>query len=519
MDFMTALTAALKPAAASSGPRTLTTTKALDYLKGEQYGQNGAYWMGRTSEKTEVKQEIEKLFVADNQIGPCMARHVAAMLGKDPEWDLLDLQGEVYEGEEVDALSSWWDDFQAHRKLKQLATYVCAVGKASLRIYIPSKFGEQLQASRPKTIPDALRVIRVQVVTPIDGGPVLDEFDDPMGYYYLYTPPGEKDARVEVHEPEKVTTYQVKQGKLGAVITPEAPNPLLEHNDFLMRTFSRDGDPLLTQSVIDKQNLLNEEWTYMRKDSQLAGFRTVYTINADDPVDQTGKAIPWDFRPNTVMSIKGISQTSRDGRDSYTDPQVGVLNPVDPSVFFLPKIQQARAALESDFNQTWVTASYMAVSGDSKQESRKAFEQFVMIDGGMVGMAIKWMLETVLRFASNISGRKLPEGLRIKPRLYLDISRGNLQIFQALVEPCVKGLVSMATLIEANPAVTDAEAERTRLQEDANRNTQLAINLITAGAPVSVGLQILANAGVTAVTPEIIQQQRELETANLQIQG
>lgn len=515
--FLKLLTAALSAPKTPRGQfatRVLTDQKRLDYLNGEQFGPAGAYWMGRTSDKPKVMQEIAKTFVCDNQIKICVGRHVAAIIGKDPEFSLLSGDDTV-EGPLVTEITRWWNAFDAHKQLQELMRMVSALGRASIRVYIPNKFAEILK-NPPSKLGDALQLIYFQVISPLSAGPVRDEFGDTLGYYFRYqTGSGpSSETLLEVHTETTVTTVKMEGTQIVSTVIPPEENPI--QGDFLMREFTRNAGPMIDQSCIDLQNALNEEWTYMRRDSQLAGFRTVWTTNADDPVDADGNPVPWDFSPANVLSLKGILLESKGQTTSedYTQPNVGVLLPVEPERFFIPKIKHATQALKVHFNQGWVADESPDSSGESQKQSRKAFDLQVTMDGGTAGLAVKWLVETVLALASNLSGEALPEDLTCKPRLYLDVAQGDLETFKALVDPVTKGLVSLATLTEANPAVTDAAAELERLKAEVTGNIQVALQLVQIGGPVWVALEMLRNAGISMISPELIERMRQVEMAD-----
>jgi hypothetical protein len=513
-NFVQLLTAQLNGSSSLSlKTRDLTDEKRLDYLNGDHF-KDGLYWKGPGwNNDSDVLAEITKMFVCDNQIKICVRRHVAAILGRDPEFDLLEGENTL-EGELVTAIASWWGKQSAHTRLKELMLMVAGIGRGNLRVYMPAKFSEQVKRKPPRTIADALRFLRFQVLTPLEAGPVVDEFDDTVGYYYTYTVKygTSSKQRIEIHTPQMVATYDGTTGKPGNVVIEPVPNPLTSFDDFLIREFKRDDGPMIDESVIDLQNSLNAERTYMVKDSQLAGFRSVYTVNAADPLDPvTNKPTPWVFSPSTVLSIKGLASEDAQGKTSFANATVGTLVPVDPGTFFIPKINDYRDAIKGHFHQGWVADESPDSSGESQKQSRKDFDLQVMIDAGVAGMAIKWLVETVMRMAGYMARESLPKDFSCKPRLYLDVPSGDLTTFKDLLPAYKQGLVSLETLVESNPAVTDAISEIQRIQAGANQNIELALAFLQAGGPISVAMEMLRKAGVTSITPEMIRRQQEVD--------
>jgi hypothetical protein len=237
------------------------------------------------------------------------------------------------------------------------------------------------------------------------------------------------------------------------------------------------GAPSLTPDIIDKQDGLNVTWTNMRRNDDLSGFRSIVTLNADDPVtvDESGKEtlVEWTLAPDIVVNLYGApKEMAKDanGNDVVVDrftPSLEVIDPVDPS-YFLKAIDAWRLSIAAGFDQAFALSERKAVSGESKREDREAFNNRVSADSVYVVDAAVWLLESAAGYAADIidQGDKY-RTISFSPKFYLDIPQGDLDTFIALVPAYKDNLVSLDALLETSPVVRDVAEEKKKLEEQA----------------------------------------------------
>jgi hypothetical protein len=482
--------------------RAVTTEKLSSYASGDFWGTSGEYWRGRkpaaTSKGAVPLSDVANLFVADDRINTGISRFVSAALGRDFEWDAQDKtkieQTDNEAGsfvEEVESgLSEWHTDALLHREIKNAARWQYVYGSSSIKVYVPDVYADIARAGSCKTLLEALEYIHVLAIKPDSAGVMLDPHNRELAHWHRYTiiridnnaketvllTPETSNAAInnpvemlEVHTPEDVIVYNITGG-VAVPDTEPVPNPLFDvtrkrRPKFLMKRVRRDEGSILTPSILDKQDGLNESWTNLKRNDQLAGFQSLITINATEPVDSAGDPIPWTFGPARVINLQGVVTKGDEANpEGIANPSVQVIGPVNPLESSIPTIDKFVEAILDGFDQAWTQTSALRASGVSKVESRKAFDKRVIEEAGVMVEAVRWTLETALALAAWLEGQPGKyKDIAINPKLFLDVERGNLELFKALVPAFEKNLVSLEALVLANPGVEDQAAELQRL--------------------------------------------------------
>ena len=477
--------------------REPTLEKRKDYAEGRQF-RGGKYWRGRKPKDSNFA-EILKLYKQNNQITRCLRTIVSGILGKDPEWDLnrptgkRDRKGNLkiataktdgtlrgYES----SVGEWHGDAGV-QNLLELAKFVEQwAGSVCLRLYVPDEFTEDapMEQNSLPNIEAGLELLFPQVVEPGEGGAIRDDHHRIIGYYYLFK---EDDAdRIELHAPERIYILDNQYNLLTDENGNErsGPNPLYDparkrRPRFMMFEMKRKEGPALTADVIDAQDALNVSGTYGRRNEDIAGFRSLVTINAKTPKDPEGKDTTWKLSADVTLDLKGIDLDTTDtdygtGLPNATarvaTPSYGVIEPVDPAHFMKSKADYV-ADIYDHFDLGHLIAPYLAVSGTSKKESRDPYEKRLITESVTPAQALSWTVETALGVAAWLCGDDV-SGISCKPRLYLDVSQGSIDLWSALVSG-YPDTVSLETLVQVNPAVTDVQTEMERLKtQRAERN-------------------------------------------------
>ncbi len=487
-----------------SSKEHMTMAMVKDYIEGDQWG-GGRYWRGRRphSDTNEGWAEIWRLFTQDNQLKPAIRRYVNAILGKNFEWDLRRdgvrpktgaLRTAAVKDDELTTLirqMTDWDYAVDLIEVMQKAMFDClSLSRACIRLYVPDEYADEIKAGL--SFDEALEIICVHVVQPHEGGAIRDVHGRVIGYYYAFTDYFDDGPTrtFEVHTPEFIYLYKTNsEGDFIPVREGEGPgakpyarrNPLWRAElrrkpRFLMSEIDR-GESMITPDLIDKQNGLNVTLTHMRRNDELAGFRSVATINAENPVEfnpDTGRdePVPWKMSGDIIMSIRGIGVGYEENAEgelvptNYATPQLQVIDPVDPE-YFLKTAENWRVAIASDFDQGFIYNPYRAESGESKRENRNAFDRTVIDESQLAASAIRFAIENVIAYAGQLSNTyEAVADVSCTPKLFLDVPRGNLEVFKAMIlaHGDNVNLASRQVAVESNPAVVDPEAEMELLQ-------------------------------------------------------
>ena len=482
--------------------------KRRDYAHGEQF-RGGTYWRGRKPKNNQFA-EILKLYKQNNQITRCLRTVVSGVLGRDPEWSLQRRAGTDRTGQPKLVTSKkdrnlrtlegqggdWHRDSALHKALQRAKFIEQWAGVAYVRLYIPGEFAEEtpMEAGSLGSMEEALEVLCVQAVEPGEGGAIRDDHDRIVGYWYEFeevnpdAPTGTGEKRIELHTPERNyildSSYNVLKDEDG--VQRSGPNPLYDPTRrrrprFMMFEMRRDDGPAVTSDVIDAQDALNVSGTYQRRNEDIAGFRSLVLINAKAPKDPEGNATTWKLAADVTLDLEGIDLDSSEtdygtglpnAQKRVATPSYGVIEPVDPAHF-----QKSEAGYKADiydaFDQMHLYSPFMAISGAAKREDRNPYEKRIIGESGTIAGALAWAVESALGTAAWLCGKVADLlGVSCKPRLYLDVSQGSIDLWSALVAGYPDS-VSLETLVEVNPAVTDAEAEMERLKKQrAERQTE-----------------------------------------------
>ena len=513
-----------------SSPRALTQAKRWAFARGDYVGENYAYWTGLIPKTEEAKTEWAKTIVTEDVIGPCLSRIVAGMLGKDWEWSLSVGGGDALtpDEERVAALTTWHRDADAWGALKELAYGVLALGRGSLRVYIPDAYAEEAQQGAVTDLPSALERIHVMFVPAApsadlgDGGAIRDEYGREVGYFYryAYTPPGEtkSETRIELHTAQEVAVFKLEGGKYEPV-GPPVPNPLydparIRRPRFLMLEVSRDGGSTITQSAADLASDLCVNLTNRRRNSDLGGHRQYVTIDAQDPEDEQGNPMPYTFGPRSVASIKSLTvDAAGTPLQAPMKASVQVFDPVTPAVF-LEHAADVRRALHAHFDQLWVLVGESSVSGEARRESRYAFDMRLRMEAEPLYRAGKWLIETVLQLAASLLGKPaLAEGVTCQPQLFLQTTPADVTTFTALREAQAAGQYPLLSLLENAPGLVDPAAALAQLEQERGNNVKAAAELFAQGVlPRATALQVAQQAGY-AIDAQAIAAAREMDAA------
>lgn len=437
-----------------------------------------ADWRGRQPGPGD-EENFMRMLVVDDQIAPALAREVDAQFAKDPEWDAvlndakLDNKHEV-----VQALTEWHAEAGLTGTAKEVALTRLWAGRAVGRVYIPDEYAERLATRPPTTLAEVLELIHVQAVDPREGGPIEDGHRRVLGYWYRYQDDqdGETRSIVEVHTPARVLTYL--ESNEGLRLLGEADNPhhdpqqpqRLRRAEYLMWHLDRDGGSALTRSVRDAQDRLNVVQTYKGRNDDQTGYRQFITSNAEQPKDRQGNPVPFPMGPGIALNIIGMPidaiKHSADSRPQRHVPGWEVVDPLDPEQFHHPSAAGWTRSLLNKLDQGWVLDAALNTSAVSKRESRKPFERRVAFAAQDVALFIAWALRAALMLAGQVLGRTAEfSGVTFQPKMYVDVDAVNLEELRVKLQMWQAGALTLTSLLEVTPGVSDAAKEVKALEE------------------------------------------------------
>lgn len=488
--------------------------KLKDYYEGKQFGEHFQYWRGRKPNSEDLT-EIRKLATTDNQIGVSIERIVGGILGREPSWSLRtrEVSTKMLEGdidgpdravaeslaEITDKLNVWYKDVNGLEETKDALSAMLWGGLASLRLYIPDEYADELRQGSVNTLEEALELIHLHKVEPTNGGVLYDDHNRQIGYWYLYEEViydfnigrDMTERHIELHTPQEVRLYRLMNGDLQRLAVNEEgltsfPNPFFDEtrkrsHRYLMHSLKRRQGTIISQSIIDMQDRLNVVLTNQARNDDLAGFRSVIFGNAEPyrEVDEDGNEREVSFTPlgpDVQLYVVGTpiyeaDLTTADNTPAikgYANPSVTVIDPVDPN-YFHSSADAYRLNIAKAFDQLHLNTSLLQISGESKRESKRAFDSRLVIESEQASLAISWLLESALRFAAWLMNTDELEGVPVNEILAetqpnLSVSRGDVELFKLQIEGYQAGLVTDEAAVQSNPAVKDKETELAALR-------------------------------------------------------
>ena len=484
--------------------RKLTLDKRYKYASGEQLDDKLSLYRGIKPDDEGVS-EFLKVARTGDKIGPGLNRFVAGVLGLDPEWSIKrsdsDVTSEILEGdtetddpetqgpsnedltlarelnELEDTMTVWHRQAKVHEVLKDAYRYSLWGGLSELRQYIPDIYADDARVIGRSfsSVEEALSVIYFQAIDPRYAGPVVDEHGNTLGHWYEY----EEEATdkinkattfIELHVDKEIRRYREDSIK-GFELVDTAANPFYregERPDFLMHTEAHPSGGVLDESIIDEQDSLNESKVEMRRNGQMGGHRQLILINAQKPTDELGNEIAYSVGPSVAMHVYGYEYLDSSGNKAITTPSVIVVPPVDPENF-IKAIKHHTFEILSRFSQTHLEADFLAISGESKKDSRSSWEEMLELEAAAPADALAWAIRNGLRFAYWLTGKDdgKYDDYEVIPSLKLAISSADMATVMDASTLVERNHMSLQGFIEQNPLVQGKEGEKAQLKREA----------------------------------------------------
>jgi hypothetical protein len=473
-----------------NNPTKPSYRKLQDYASGNQFGSRFEYYRGRIPADKSV-DEIKRLSVMQDLIRPCLDRIVHGVLGRSPEYVIKvnSSESEAFTAEVV----QWAKRVKFDKKLRKAAHAELWAGEAIAHVAVrPSRDADGNKilaqpAGSAGTTAQAFNSLELVILTPLEAQAIHDEFGNIEAFWHLTTESqnNQNVTFVNVQTPRESQRFKFENDEF----IPEGdllPNPLLDESDpstwFSYFQVERENGSILTSSVLDVQDELNIANTYMRRDTELASFRTITTINAKVPKDATTNLdAEWILAPDIVLELSGIEV----GEGKIATPDFKIIDPIDPRIHAIPVLETREKQLLSAFNQLWTAEAHNAgESADGQRQRRKAFDQSLLDLVPDVVDLMAFVIAKASQFAYYLSGQAAPS-VTVEPKVFVDVSSGDLELFKTMHAAYKDnvGTVSLETVLRSNPLVEDSDVERLLISED--KHVDSIAPVVQAKGPVT----------------------------------
>jgi hypothetical protein len=333
------------------------------------------------------------------------------------------------------ALVEWWDKRQAHEKFKKAIDRYLYCGRGSLRFFIPPALVNpdgSLKSNKPRTLEEALDLIHIAAPEPDRCRLVTDEETQARAGIFIVEADTERDKMAELTYllPDGRTVVRVvrpgDEARLpGPVGVTDAPAPeavppgrqiVVDLGGRLTMFEIETDEPLVSEQIIQHNQLLNLAMTHCGHNVLEAGFSELFLFNVQmptkevaDPNSPTGKR---EVEETTIQRgygafnrFVGVRSKRADGNGyEYATPSAEWKEPSPIATFADTKRLAYTNILEEAQQLHALLAGDAAPSGESRIQ---ALADFVVSLKGTKTQADAmglWMLETALRLAAWLMG-------------------------------------------------------------------------------------------------------------------
>lgn len=454
--------------------QTKDLMRAKDFFKGDHW-RKGNEWNGPCPsegdpERGRVMEMIHKGFVSKNAVAEVVNRHADGILSRlESSWFFVPTVGSTGIGPDIDVrgpigpeptnavgdqppvdpnsptpvanpntpqlpndsamtpnqklcievepiLKKWWKEKGVSEEVRKAVEALLWGGRGGLRLFIPVGKLVNGQIPQEDTLEEQLEYIYVEHPDPDTATLALDRAtmeQVAMNLQWIYDPTARRQyLYVEIAFVDFNTGL--------TIIKFDTDNPMAQPTTVVV-DFNRQNifyemqqDPMITESVLSSQRLLNKSLTMMSRNVDLGGFLERVILNANLPGEwvsdksaPTGKRfVP---RPIPVGSGKITTLTSQviedeEGKKTVLPVSVIYRDPVSIDTFSETKREAYAAILEDCEQAHMLTAGDQFASGEARIQARANFATSLNRTKPKVDNLIVWLLDTVLQMAATFSG-------------------------------------------------------------------------------------------------------------------
>ncbi len=480
----------------------------LAFAAGDHW-QNGQAWIGPMlvdgSEGQQIMMaNVEKTFVPQNALGEIVSRHVAGIIGDNPQKH-RELVRPLDEGEEPNEaetallaeagalLSTWWNSKQgvvtrngrisrvSPQEVFQEATRAMLLTRRGpLRLIIPAKLltvdedgrshiGTRNEGGDANALANVLAKIHLHHPLPSAATVTVDE--ETLDEAGVYVEKKEKETTAEicfVDEGGNTILRLVKGDISGAVDYPLKLNGRLT-------MFEMERPLFIDETKRRLQKSLNLARTSESRNIVDGGFLERLYLNTqmpgtwDDDDSQPGgkKFTPSNINlgPNTANFLTGVPIWDDETGQikGYANPQVIFREPT-PADVFVNTAEDLYIALLHEAAQLHVLAQGggSEISGEFIIQARADFETSLKQTKSALDAALTWCFDTVLTLAAAIAGKPTYfDALKVSGSAVINSGPLSIGERQAIISAYEKGLLSKETAVRMlGVENTSAELER-----------------------------------------------------------
>lgn len=449
-----------------------------------------------------MAEQISNAFRSHNSIAEVVRNQLAPILGKNLKWHitverpLLPDESPTDEeqaliDEAVTAISHWWRQKRVNRVLHEAGVTLCLCKRAPYRIFVPPRFvGVDGRLPRVSQLDEALNFINVHSPSPEFCGvkpyPTLASQD--VGVYKSKNVDGMDTTEVTYLSEDGRTVVKVDNNEISLPLD----NRLLMHEMSVPYLF-------VNRQILSLQVMENFAITMGQK-NLMHGYFEWFLINTEMPseVQQdpiTGQEVevvkPLKTGPGRLTNLVGI-QTQKESASggfetNYLSPDVKRFEPIGVDVYLNTQQWCYQMILASCQQLYFMISGDAVTSGESRKQALTSFLQSLSFFIEEYGLAVEWMLSTVLRLCGVFMGQpNRYNGLRVSVTIRPDTGPLLTEELKTIVEQWQVGFISHRTALARTGFDRDAieaelnEVAMEREQRQTDEQAALAAAVIQA---------------------------------------
>ncbi len=490
------------------GAKTDDYSENRQMYDGDHWGRSGKFWVGPHADThpdmtSQIRSEIERLFVSRNVIKEVVDRHISAI---DPHWKFtvrrpLDTGEEPTDdekqriGEATTLIKAWLekrltpmdDEDDDEDPVSRALANALMAGRSTVRLFVPRETlaeTEEGDSVVPRgTLEESLD--RIYLHTP----------DVTTARIYVYTNSMQRMGiyvETSVNEEQLISTTGVDNRYAELVYLDDQKRTVIRvtgEDEDSETTLDLRGrltmhqlrrPVLVSPQVRSLQKSLNMCLTMMSRNVVLGGFLERVLLNGQLPGTweqdaATGRKrfvpAPTQVGAGSINQFAGIEYERERRADGsvvkeVTQPQMVFREPVDVSTFKDSKELLYASMLEEAHQLHYLLADQGAASGESRKEAIADFVMDVAKTVVALNRLYVWLIETVLAMAANFANE--PDAfadLRVVANCNIDTGRMTPDELRVISELMDRRQISSETGWTWM-GLSDPEAERERLNTE-----------------------------------------------------
>lgn len=482
-------------------PKDLSQRRS--FRAGEHWQSGDGYVGEKPLDNPAVMQAIEIGFMPDNIIVEVLDTHIDGILGREPsEFDYLNravVSDETRDAETqkiLDAVTSWWDTHKPYMALREALSDALLGEHSVLRVFVPPGTFKQAQDGESvytaADIAEALRDIYIRVEKPESAGVIFDAETATHLGIFLFKRDNADVAEVSYLDNTGATVWRTIAGddkKQGSIIAKLLDFITQNNNDAPASVFpslqlggrlpiyEMTREPFITSIICQNQRALNLANTMMMRNINMAGSKERVFLNTEAPyviedvpdssmpggVRKVRKRVPYQTGSGVTNFMTGTEIKDERGKiTGYADPNVQYTDPVPIDTFVGTRDHWYATILGQCKQRHTLISGDATASGRSREQARKEFESSLKRSKAVIDDAGRWMLETVLYLAAEMSGQAGKYlNLRAEFSAVVDTGNPSPEERAANLADVLAGLLSKETAMSRNGVIdTGAELER-----------------------------------------------------------